>query len=279
MFLPGPYGELGFVAALLLGLAIPSAMLFHYRKPWPLWPSLGWLGLLFFLQIKEAFVRYDSFHVWMGIVNALLPCCLLLICLAGFFDPAKSYPPIVRVLTRVCVVGGCRSPCRYAFMGIENQNAGGIRTISGTGSKYGCGQSSRLRSKLLCRLSAPLGRVQAYAAPARSCRHGGHLSRRPGDALWERYARARLPPIPQSFEAYHPYLSKQNASFFRGPNRPDFVFFDIAPIDTRYPSAADPFSWLALMDCYLPAGKSGRYLVLRAAGCEGRSSTGIKSAA
>jgi hypothetical protein len=81
----------------------------------------------------------------------------------------------------------------------------------------------------------------------------------------------RLPPIPQSFEAYNSYLSGRNAAFFRGPNRPDFVFFDIAPIDTRYPTAADPFSWLALMNCYRPAGSSGRYLLLRAAGCEDAS--------
>jgi len=45
------------------------------------------------------------------------------------------------------------------------------------------------------------------------------------------------------------------------------VFFEIAPIDTRYPSSADALSWLALMDCYRPSGNSGPYLVLRAAGC------------
>jgi hypothetical protein len=89
--------------------------------------------------------------------------------------------------------------------------------------------------------------------------------------LYGNRLQVRLPPIPQAFAAYNSFLSGRNAAFFRGPNRPDFVFFDIAPIDTRYPSAADPYSWLALMDCYLPAGKSGRYLVLRAAGCENAS--------
>jgi hypothetical protein len=72
-------------------------------------------------------------------------------------------------------------------------------------------------------------------------------------------------------EVSAPYLSGRNASFFRGANRPDFVFFDIAPIDNRYPSVSDTLSWLALMDCYRPAGNSGRYLVLGAAGCEDAS--------
>jgi hypothetical protein len=81
----------------------------------------------------------------------------------------------------------------------------------------------------------------------------------------------RLPPVPQSFAAYNSWLSSRNASFFRSASRPDFVFFEIAPIDTRYPSSADGLSWLALMDCYRPSGNSGPYLVLRAAGCEGAS--------
>jgi len=89
--------------------------------------------------------------------------------------------------------------------------------------------------------------------------------------LYGNSLQVRLPPIPQAFEAYNPYLSGQNASFFRGAGRPDFVFFDIAPIDTRYPSSSDTLSWLALMDCYRPSGNSGRYLVLRAAGCEDTS--------
>jgi hypothetical protein len=268
MSLPGPYGELGVVAALMAAIAIPAAVLFHYRRPWSLWPSLCWIGLLFFLQLKEAFVRYDPFHVWMGIVNALLPCALLLICIAGFFDPESSYPPVFRVLTRVCaacvvllsvVLTAMEIPTRaglerYQMLG-RNMNA--VKALA-SGRSLSVDYRRQLEE---FRRREPLRQVAGTAdffpdEPAR---------------LYGNSLRVRLPPIPQAFEAYNSYLSGLNASLFRGPSRPDFVFFDIAPIDARYPSAADPFSWLALMNCYLPAGNSGRFLVLRAAGCEDAS--------
>jgi hypothetical protein len=268
MFLPGPYAELGFVAALMLGIAIPAAIFFHYRKPWWLWPSIAWAGLLFFLQTKEAFVRYDSFHVWMGIVNALLPCALLLICRAGFFSPETSYPPAIRVLTRVCAAGVVLLSLWLTVMqigtlaGFERFQVLG-KTMDGVKAlASGRSLSTDYRRRLEeFRRAEPLREVAGTAdffpdEQVRLYGNGMHI---------------RMPPIPQSFEAYNSYLSGQNAAFFRSPNRPDFVFFDIAPIDTRYPSAADPLSWLALLDCYQPAGNSGRYLVLRAAGCEGVS--------
>jgi hypothetical protein len=265
---PGPYGELGFVAAMLSAIAIPAAILFHYRRPWSLWPSLCWIGLLFFLQLKEAFVRYDPFHVWMGIVNALLPCALLLICLAGFFNPPTSYPPIFRVLTRVCAA--CVVLLSVVLTATE------IPTRAGLERYQMLGQNMDAVKALVSGRSLSAG----YRRQLEEFRHTEPLRKVAGTAdffpndqvlLYGNSLQVRPPPIPQAFEAYNSYLSGRNASFFRSLNRPDFVFFDIAPIDSRYPSAADPLSWLALMDCYLPAGNSGRYLVLRAAGCEDTS--------
>lgn len=268
MFLPGTYGEFGFVAALMLAVAIPAAAVFHYRKSWSLWPSLGWVGLLFFLQIKEAFVHYDSFHVWMGIVNALLPCALLLICLAGYFDPAKSYPRIVRVLTRVCAAGVVL--LSIVFTGMQIRTAAGFERFQALGQNMGAVKALVSGRSLSAEYRRQLEEFRR-TLPLREV--AGTADFFPDDQalVYGNSLHARLPPIPQSFEAYNSYLSERNASFFRGPNRPDFVFFDIAPIDTRYPSAMDPLSWLALLDCYQPAGNSGRYLVLRAAGCEGVS--------
>jgi hypothetical protein len=260
MFLPGPYAELGLVAALLLAIAIPAAVI--YRKLWPLWPSLGWVVLLFFLQLKETFVRYDPFHVWMGIVNALLPCSLLLICVAGFFRPEA------RRLTQVCAALAVLLSVAIAarqirtLAGLERfelltRNMDAVKALATGGSLSGGyrRQLEKFRSKRPLRAVAG---TADFFPDEQAMIYGNSL-------------RVRLPPIPQAFEAYNSYLSGRNAAFYRGPNRPDFVFFDIAPIDNRYPSAADPYSWLALLDCYLPAGNSGRYLVLRAAGCENAS--------
>ena len=260
----GPYPELGYVAALMVAIAIPAAIISYYRRPWSLWPSFAWVVLLFFLQLKEAFVRHDSFHVWMGIVNGLLPCALLLICRAGFFDPETSFPPIVRGLTRTCsalvvlLSVGITATQIGTLAGFERfqllaRNMDAVKSLAS-----GRSLSAEYRLQLEAfRRTKPLRQV---AAP----RTFSPMNRRwSTGTVWRSACHDS-----QAFAAYNSYLSGRNAAFFRGPNRPDFVFFDIAPIDKRYPSAAQPFSWLALMDCYLPAESSGRYLVLRAAGCE-----------
>jgi len=268
MSLPGPYRELGLVAALMLAIAIPAAASFYYRRPWPLWPSVVWVGLLLFLQLKEAFVRYDPFHVWMGIVNALLPCALLLICVAGFLDPGISYPPFIRALTRVCAASVVL--LSVALTAMEIQTPAGFERYQWMTQNLDALHALVSGETLAARYRRQL---EAFHSEAPLRPVAGTTDFFPDDQvlLYGNGLRVHPPPIPQSFEAYNSYLSGRNASFFRGPNRPDYVFFDIAPIDTRYPSAADPFSWLALMDCYRPSGNSGRYLVLRAAGCEDAS--------
>jgi hypothetical protein len=268
MFLPGPYAELGLVVILILATAAPAAALFYYDRPWYLWPTLSWVALLFFLQLKEAFVRYDPFHIWMGIINALLPCALILVCATGSFNPETSRPPAMRILTRACAAWVVLLSVMFTGMEIRTaagferyqallQNLGGVRRLVAGGSLAADYQAQLERF----RHQAPLQKVSGTAEvfpDSQALLYGNGLQ-------------ARLPPVPQSFGAYNSYLSGQNASFFRGANRPDFVFFEIAPIDTRYPSSADALSWLALMDCYRPSGNSGPYLVLRAAACEDAS--------
>jgi hypothetical protein len=264
MFLPGPYAELGLVVILILATVAPAAALFYHNRPWFLWPTLSWVALLFFVQLKEAFVRYDSFHIWMGIINALLPCALIAVCVTGSFNPGISRPPAMRILTRACA----------AWVVLLSMMLTGMETRTQAGfERY---QALLQNLSGVRRLVAGGSLAADYQAQLETFRHQAPLQKVSGTAdffpdsqamLYGNGLQTRLPPVPQSFEAYNSYLSGQNASFFRGANRPDFVFFEIAPIDTRYPSSADALSWLALMDCYRPSGNSGTYLVLRAVGC------------
>ena len=268
MFLPGPYVELAPVAALLTAIAIPAAILLWLRRPGAWWPSLAWLALLFFLQLKESFVRYDPFHVWMGLVNAFLPCALILICRAGFFDPPRSYPVVPRILTRICaatvilISAGLIAhevPSKAGFERYQalTQNMTDLRALLSGQSLYG---AYRNRLEEFHR-AQPLPLVPGTAAvfPDNQV------------LLYGNGIKPSLPPIPQSFEAYNAYLSGRNAAFFRGPRRPDSVYFDIFPIDQRYPTAQDTLSWLSLLDCYTPAPNPGPHLLLRASGCRGLS--------
>jgi hypothetical protein len=117
------------------------------------------------------------------------------------------------------------------------------------------------------------GQYQRNLAGFRRVRH---LADVPGNAtffpdhqalIYGNSLAARLPPVPQAFAAYNAYLSGLNASFYRSAIRPDFVFFDVLPIDDHYPTSSDTLSWMAFLDCYVPAGYPGEYLVLRSNGC------------
>jgi hypothetical protein len=271
----GSYGALAIAVVVMLAVAVPAAILSGYRRLWHLWPALSWVALLFFLQLKEAFVRYDSFHVRLGIINALVPCVLILMCRAGFFDSETSQPLVINVLLRVCAgwvvllsvvltAMEVRTPAGFEGAQILSHNIDAVKALL-----TGRSMSADYRRQLeVFRKSKPLEEA------------AGTADFFPDDQimLYGNSRQVRLPPVPQAFAAYNSYLSGLNASFFRGARRPDYVFFDIAPIDNRYPSAADPLSWLALMDCYRPSGNSGRYLVLRAANCEGESLDLVKEA-
>lgn len=264
MSIEGPVWEVCVAGLLLLALVVPGFIRMRCGDVGFLWPSIVWVALLFFLQIKEAFVRQDSFHVWMGIVNGLLPCALILVWLTGAFGSGRLQPPRITMVNRVCAAWIV--VLSLVFPAIEWVSlAGGERIeVMATNAAamkevlLGESLSARYQRQLIeYRRARPLTRVE------------GAASFFPDDSalLYGNSISVRLPPIPQAFAAYNSYLSTINSSFYRSARRPDFVFFDVAPIDNRYPTASDTLSWLALLDCYLPSGNSGSYLVLRASGC------------
>ncbi len=57
-------------------------------------------------------------------------------------------------------------------------------------------------------------------------------------------------PIMQSYTAYTPELAEMNAAFLRCSNAPQNLFFDVNPIDGRYPALDDGRSWLELLTRY-----------------------------
>lgn len=69
-------------------------------------------------------------------------------------------------------------------------------------------------------------------------------------------------PVLQSYSAYTASLLKANVSHLEGPHAPDRIYFDIDPIDNRYPSIEDAESWTALMSRYQVAGAASHFVVL-----------------
>ncbi len=275
MFTPGPDWEVAVVVLLLAAVAVPCAMIFRSRRSWRLWPSAGWVALLLFLQAKEALVRHDGAHIWMGAIRQLLPSALLLLCRAGLFDPVVPavVPPEVRATARVCTA-------LVVFLSlwlpaVELATRDGREQVATFADNF---------SAVIRRFTGE-GFAAAYRSQLEAFRRKAPLTRVSGTAdffpdnqvlLYGNGLEPRLPPVPQAFAAYNADLTAVNAAFFRSASRPDFVFFDIAPIDNRYPSSSDPLSWRALMECYEPDGASGRWLLLRATGCVNSGSELVK---
>lgn len=69
-------------------------------------------------------------------------------------------------------------------------------------------------------------------------------------------------PILQSYSAYTPELAALNAEHLSGPDAPRTIFFDITPIDGRYPSLDDGPSWPALLSAYSFRQFAGNFAVL-----------------
>jgi len=265
MYLSGPSWELILAVLLMAAIGFPSVVLLFQRRAWFLWPSVAWAALLFFLQLKETFVRHDPFHVWMGMISALVPCALILLCRAGFFSPDSKTPQEAHIVTRTCIA--LAVILAVLFPVLELPGMGGLdriyTVVQSVHSLMGLTRGRSLSADYQQRLQEfqrrnPLGHVQGtvdFFPDKQAMLYGNGMQ-------------VHLPPVPQAFSAYNSYLSGRNASFFRGANRPNFVFFDVAPIDNRYPSSSDPMSWLALMACYEPSGTRSRYLLLRTAACE-----------
>ena len=57
-------------------------------------------------------------------------------------------------------------------------------------------------------------------------------------------------PIIQSYTAYTPQLEKLNASFYDSKNAPDYVLYDFASIDNRYPLNDEPLLHLKFFNNY-----------------------------
>jgi hypothetical protein len=75
-------------------------------------------------------------------------------------------------------------------------------------------------------------------------------------------------PVFQSYSAYTPQLEELNRRHVAGPNNPDYILFDVAHIDNRFPALEDGRSWPELLTRYEPAfsaftSRLSQYLILK----------------
>lgn len=73
-------------------------------------------------------------------------------------------------------------------------------------------------------------------------------------------------PVFQSYQAYTSYLDGLNSRHFLDSNAPDFVLYELASIDGRYPLFDEPLTLRALMCNYQVTGFDGNFMVLKRVG-------------
>jgi len=264
MSLQGPAWEAWLALVLVIAIAAHCALYAVPRLDLRRLSGACWLILLFFLQLKESFIRHDSFHVWMGMVNGLIPSGLVLLCATGAFGTSccagsrrRRNAPAVVVVALSLVFVALQLPSLAFAERVQSVlfNAEGLGQLLSGARPSAQLQKQITEFKRAKPLPAVTGNVALFP-DYQAMLYGNSL-----DAV--------LSPVPQGFAAYNSYLSELNADFFRSARRPDYVFFDVLPIDGRYPSASDALSWRAFLDCYSPQSEQGGYLLLRASGCRG----------
>jgi len=83
-------------------------------------------------------------------------------------------------------------------------------------------------------------------------------------------------PVFQSYSAYTSYLDNLNSRHFLDFNAPEFVLYDFASIDGRYPLFDEPLTLRALMCNYEVIGFDNGFMVLRRVGSHCGSPTVIQ---
>jgi len=71
-------------------------------------------------------------------------------------------------------------------------------------------------------------------------------------------------PIFQSYMTYNHTLMRLNEAFYLSPTAPEFVLFELNPIDRKFPPLEDALVLLHLLINYEPAEAEGPFLLLRA---------------
>jgi hypothetical protein len=252
----------------LVCVCVLASYVISIHKTWRLFPGAVWVCLFCFLNFKQAFTRQDDYHIWWGLMDALLPGGLILLAGTGFLNRTYQFIPgrkwvtaLIATLVAVPVISSVLLPA------MELRTDGGRERVHDLVSKI----------RAVLSQATPARRLAAYQHDLEILRRkdgiqlvGGTADFFPNDlaAVFASGAVPRLRPALQGYASYNAQLTAMNAAYLESSRRPDSVLFDINPIDRNYPTLEDPLSILAYFRCYAPTGFRGKYLLLRSVACQ-----------
>jgi hypothetical protein len=243
------FGELGWpdltISLLLCGIPVLAIALeaLQTRSAYALALS-AWFCLFEFVLFRQGTVRLDVNHSLAGFVSGAFPAALTLVASPRFAH-----------LSGRCRVGFQRFVATGVLLG-------GVWAFLNT---FG-----PLQRKIPER--APQSTLDMQGRADRSKRtelpaavYGQTIGVFPWDLssiLQNKLQLVNLPVI-QSYAAYSPRLSALNSRFLEEKVAPSRIYFEVGPIDNRYPTLEDALSWRSLVTHYQPVGLQNRFLVLQ----------------
>ena len=263
---PGSMGELavGFLICTIVPLSyLVSLML---RGQYRIAAFSMWLLVYFLLGFKQAFVRSDESHLFSGLVDMILPACLVIVAMQAVSMFPLDSGPGREWFPRIATWSGVG-----LWLTLFLTAAGMLLALRQLSASYRIPVAMDRVRRLPLSFS-PERRRATYQDEVRKLQLKYGLPKLDGTVVLFGYRLFLLPvwnlsartfPSVQTPTAYNPYLTMQDARYLTGNTAPDHVIFGIEPIDLRFPAVEDSLAWLSLLTNYEPAGFINEYLHLR----------------
>ena len=218
---------------------------------------LIWLGGLIFLIWKHGFVRADLYH--MGFFFGFAPL------LALALEIIPSAPGRAKLCARACALACCFVTVAtlesYSFLGVKASLLQPfVAIIENTRALFGPNEYERqMREKLdSARQETCLPRERKIVGQSTVDVFGQEQFYAVFNGL-----NYHPRPVFQSYMAYNRTLARLNEDFYLSTLAPEFVLFELNPIDRKFPPLEDSQVLLHLLINYQLAESEGPFLLLR----------------
>ncbi|WP_150278158.1 hypothetical protein [Halopseudomonas salina] len=196
--------------------------------------------LILFLSFKSSFVRHDGHHALIAsIVLILVSICTLLF----RFNRASGFAVVIACTSGFFISASyLHSPVRDYLS--SNKNVYGAAAY---GAYLRLFQPASLKASYDLSLEN-LGRL----SPIPLLEGGSDIYSHQQWALIASGNNWAPRPVFQSYSVYTDSLAEQNRAYLASNSAPGNIFFNVEPIDGRFPAIEDGLSWLELLGRYKP---------------------------
>ncbi len=252
----------------LLALALATVLIFlrsltgFGKSPqairWRKLILLGWLVASLFLAWKQGFVRLDALHIELFLGFAVILALLLEILPC---ETARTRSWVRGIAMACCLISFLmlslffdEGPWDYFISRPYEQLVLNLRHLAHPMNSFGQQAESEKSLEPL----AALPKLKAIIGSARADVFGNE----PAYAILNNLS-YQPRPVFQSYAAYSEKLMRLNEQFYSSSRAPDFILFNLSPIDHRFPPLEDSLLLRDLLSNCELVDREGRFLLLK----------------